>query len=75
MLNWIELKEGCKMPDYDVQVLWRTFDGNYFVRMIDREDCDWWNGTPECEGRSWGPQCTHWAYISEPYEGELGPFD
>ena len=69
-MNWIELKEGCEMPDYDVPVLWRTEDGNYFVREIDKDDPAWWNGEPECEGRSWVPKLTHWSHISDPEDQE-----
>lgn len=64
MLNWIKLEPGCKMPEIDEFVLWRTQDGNYFVREIDKDDWDWWN-----HGETdWGTAITHWARIPDPEE-------
>lgn len=64
MLNWIEIKEGCAMPEIDEFVIWRREDGNYMICEIDKDDPDWWNG----EDGTWykGPKCTHWARIEEP---------
>jgi hypothetical protein len=57
--GWIELKEGCEMPEIDELVLWRGEDENYFTSAIDKDDGDWWNVTP---------RCTHWSRITPPTE-------
>lgn len=62
-MKWIELKEGCEMPDYDEYVLWETEEANFFVEAIDKDDSDWWNGTPMDGGRNWRPKCVRWARI------------
>lgn len=71
-LKWIELKEGCEMPEIDEFVLWRNENGNYFVREIDKDDNDWWNGNdgdPDAiELFGAGPKCTHWTRITGPEE-------
>lgn len=67
---WIELKEGCEMPDYDEYVLWRTEDGNYFVREIDKDDNDWWNGKEHPDALESYPRCTHYRRIVGPDESE-----
>ena len=67
-MPWIEIKEGCKMPDYDEPVEWATEDGNYFIDAIDKDDPAWWNGEPMDGGRSWRLKCTHWRKIIGPSE-------
>lgn len=63
--NWTKLEPGCQMPEIDEFVLWRTECGHYFVREIDKDDNDWWNGNPSCKGTSWTPVCTHWKRIED----------
>lgn len=65
---WIKLEPGCQMPEIDEFVLWRTEEGNYFVAEIDKDDPDWWNGTPLDGGQQWRPKCTHWKKITGPDE-------
>jgi len=55
--GWIEIKQGCEMPQIDELVLWRAHDGNYFTSAIDKDDFDWWNVTP---------RCTHWSRVTPP---------
>lgn len=62
-MPWIRLETGCQMPEINEFVLWRTEDGNYFVREIDRDDVAWWRG-----GNMIGPVCTHWKKITIPDE-------
>lgn len=64
MLSWIKLEPGCEMPDYDLPVIWQTEDGNHFVRDIDKDDNDWWNGKEYPDALKSYPRCTHWAKIS-----------
>ncbi len=66
--TWIELKEGCEMPDYDVPVLWRREDGNYFVRDIDKDDDTWWHGHESDDVFQCSTRCTHYRYIDGPSE-------
>jgi len=35
--SWIEIKDGCKMPDYDEYVLWVYNDGNKFIECLDKD--------------------------------------
>lgn len=70
VLRWVTIGKDRELPDYDEYVLWRTEEGNYYVEAIDKDDADWWNGTPTNNGTSCRPTCTHWARI--PFE-EIHP--
>lgn len=66
-MKWIELKEGCEMPEIGKPTIWRQEDGSYLSRSIREGDIEdnfcWWKG--------WvvGFQnCTHWAYVIGPGE-------
>lgn len=68
-MPWIELKDGCEMPDIDEFVLWRNEHGNFFVRAIDKDDNAWWKGEPWNPGSKYpSPKCTHWKRIAGPFE-------
>lgn len=57
---WNKLPDS--FPEIDEFVLWRTEQGNYFVREVGKDDFDWWNGVDRY-GRHILPRCTHWAKI------------
>lgn len=64
-LNWVEINQPSlpqQLPEDDEFVVWRTEEGNYFVREIDKDDFDWWNGSDVMRG----VKCTHWARIIGP---------
>lgn len=69
-INKSLLPEPTELPEIDEFVLWRTEEGNYFVSEIDKDDTDWWNGTPTGNGTDCRPACTHWAKITAPDESE-----
>lgn len=56
--GWIELKDGCEMPDYDVYVLWLFEDGNMHVEALDKDGNPWLFGG-EQEGFHL-PKATHY---------------
>lgn len=75
--KWIELKEGCEIPDYDVPVLWYYEDGNMYVDTLDKD------GNPHIFGYDEEklpermtdfekefiitmPKATHWRPLPEP---------
>ncbi len=62
--EWIELKEGCEMPDYDEYVLWLMEDGNMNVEALDKD------GNPWIFGEEWMgtklPKATHWRLLPSP---------
>lgn len=65
-MSWIKIEPGCQMPEIDQFCLWRTEEGNYFVKEIDKDDYAWWNGEgPPFENL---PKCTHWKKITFPDE-------
>jgi hypothetical protein len=62
--DWIEIKEGNPLPDYDEYVLWYHEDGNMFVECLDKDGNPWIFGN-EYEGVSDDeflptPKATHW---------------
>lgn len=64
--RWVEinprpLPELQKLPEIGVPVLWKTEEGQYFVREIAGEDdYDWWNG--DIPGLR-TTKCSHWSPI------------
>lgn len=52
--GWIELKEGCEMPDYDELVLWHDVGGHQFPDMLDKD------------GNDWLEHATHWKRLGKP---------
>lgn len=39
--SWIELKEGCEMPDYDEMVEWHEVSGQRHIWDLDKDGNDW----------------------------------
>jgi hypothetical protein len=64
-LRWVSITDGCEMPEIDEFALWRTEEGNYFVKEIDKDDGPWWKGE-EGTGNPFQVKCTHWAKITNP---------
>lgn len=58
--GWIEIKEGCEMPDYDELVLWHPIDANQFTAMLDKD------------GNDWLAYCTHWKRLGNSPNIDMG---
>lgn len=63
--GWIELKEGCEMPDYDVPVLWYDEHGHMHVEDLDKDGNPWLFGETDSEGFKY-PKATHWMPLPSP---------
>lgn len=64
--EWIELKEGNPLPDYDELVLWLSEDGNMHVEALDKDGNPW-----IFEGYKIFPdspliKTTHWHKLPKP---------
>jgi hypothetical protein len=62
--GWIELKEGCVMPDYDTPMLWLFEDGLMQVHDLDKDGNPWLYGG-EAEGFKFAP-ATHYRPLPSP---------
>jgi hypothetical protein len=62
--KWIELKEGCEMPDYDEPVLWLFEDGNMQVIELDKDGNPWLYES-EKDGFKFA-KATHYQYLPKP---------
>lgn len=68
MVEWIELKEGNDLPDYDEYVLWLSDDGSIHWDALDKDGNDHiFKGYKIFED---GPliKTTHWRRIEFPEE-------
>lgn len=65
--KWIEIKEGCKLPDYDEYVLWAFEDGTCSWDALDKDGSPWLLGG-EWEGSEGFPsaKATHYRKIMTP---------
>lgn len=62
--EWIELKEGNPMPDYDEYALWAFEDGTMSWDAIDKDGSPWLYGG-EFQGFVY-PKATHYRLIKTP---------
>lgn len=58
--DWVELKEGCEMPEADETVIWWTKDGWAYTGQYDNEDFTGFD--------HYLLTCTHWKRIIGPGE-------
>lgn len=64
--EWVELKEGNPLPDYDEYVLWYDEAGNTHVDCLDKDGNPWMpNEADEFEGWKM-PKATHWRKLPKP---------
>ena len=64
--EWIELKKGCEMPEYDEYVLWYNEAGNSFVDCLDKDGNTWLSGGWNEEMKMQMPKTTHWMPLPKP---------
>lgn len=60
--EWVEIKEGCKLPDYDEYVLWAFEDGTHLWDALDKDGSPWLLNGGEVEGFPL-KQATHYRKI------------
>lgn len=63
--EWIEIKQGCKLPDYDEYVLWAFEDGTCLWDALDKDGSPWLIHGGEVEGLPM-KQATHYRKIMTP---------
>lgn len=59
--DWVELKEGNPLPDFDEPVLWLRNDGEMLVESLDKDGYDW---IYSYRGES--AAITHWRKLPSP---------
>lgn len=63
--EWIELKGGNELPDYDEYVLWAFEDGTCLWSALDKDGNSWLLEDTIVEGLPMG-KATHWRKIKTP---------